>query len=109
MSFDRHFHQTLTYWAPGALDLYGKMTYAAPVQKLCRWEEVSLTYQDKKGEERQSKTRIFLVDDLDIDGYVFLGTSAATDPTQLDGAYEIQQKMRLPDLRAVRTMTTVIL
>jgi hypothetical protein len=109
VSFADHLKQTLTYWPPGSMDQYGKMTYGSPVQKACRWEEISLTFQDKRGEERQSKTRVFLADDVDVDGYVKLGTSAETDPTSVDGAFEIQQKSRVPDLRSVTQITTLVL
>lgn len=109
MSFENNLKQTLTYWAPGATNQYGKMTYGSPVQKACRWEEISLTFQDKRGEERQSKTRIFLADDVDVDGYVKLGTDAGSDPTVIDGAHEIQQKSRIPDLRSIKQITTLVL
>lgn len=109
MSFANHLKQTMTYWAPGSMDVYGKMTYASPVQKPCRWEEISLTFQDKRGEERQSKTRIFLADDVEVDGYVKLGTDNSADPTEVDGAFEIQQKSRIPDLRSITTITTLVL
>lgn len=103
------FPQTCTYWAPGERDIHGKMTYMAPVQKACRWEEISLTFQDKRGEEHQSKSRVFMEDDVDVDGYVMLGTSSEADPTSLETAFEIQQKSRIPNLRAIKMLTTLIL
>jgi hypothetical protein len=103
------YKQTCTYWAPGSMNQYGKMTYTAPVTKACRWEEISITFQDKRGEEKQSKTRVFMDDDVDVDGYLMLGTSVAADPTVVDGAMEIQQKSRIPNLRAVKTITQIVL
>lgn len=112
MSGFRHLNQTLTYWAPSAVattDLYGKPTFSAPVQLSCRWEDRTEQLKDKKGEEFISKSRIFLNDDVDLDGYVFLGTSVSITPSLLTGAYEIQQKGRQPDLRNIRNLTVLYL
>lgn len=106
----RNMHQDLTYWAPGAKDRYGKTTFAAPVVKKCRWEDRIETFQDKQGEESTSKSRVMLVDtDIDVDGYVYLGVSVATDPLKLAGAFEIQAISKTPDLRNIRNLTTLTL
>ena len=106
----RGLNQTCTYWAPTETrDLGGKRTYDAPVQHACRWEDRTEMYQDKQGEEKISKSKVFLIVDLDLDGYVMLGTSAASDPTVLPEAYEIQQKSKIPDLRSVTSLVTLYL
>jgi len=110
----RHLNQTLTYWAPpadGSTNLYGKPTSVAPVQYKCRWENKTETLQNKNGEEFTSKTRIFLDGSsaISLDGYVFLGVSAAPDPTSVAGAQEIQQTGNTPDLRGMKSLTTIYL
>lgn len=106
----RGLNQTCTYWAPTETrDLGGKRTYAAPVQKVCRWEDCTEMYQDKQGEEKISKSKVFLTEDVALDGFVLLGTSAAADPTVIPEAYEIQQKSRIPDLRSVTSLITLYL
>lgn len=105
----RHLNQTLTYWPPGDTDAYGKPISGSPVQKSCRWEDRLEQVQNKSGEQITSRTRIFLNDDVDIDGYVFLGTTNESDPTSVVGAAEIQAKGRQPDLRGLRSLTVVYL
>lgn len=108
----RHLHQTLTYWAPsapGSTNLYGKPTSSAPVQLKCRWEDRTEQLKSKTGEEFVSKSRVFLEEDVSIDGYVFLGVSAVADPSGLQGAWEIQQKARQPNLRNLRNLTVLYL
>lgn len=102
--------QTLTYWAPGAKDLYGKPSFSTPVQLPCRWEDKNESVINKTGEQIVSKSRVFLLNqDLDIDGYVLLGVSAAADPSILDDAREIQQIGKTPDLRNLKSLNTLYL
>jgi hypothetical protein len=102
--------QTATYWAPsGSTDRYGKPTLAAPVQVSCRWEDKTSAVISKKGEEIISKSRVYLIQDIDIDGFLFLGTSASTDPASIDDAHEIQAVSKTPDLSNLQSLTTVYL
>jgi len=108
----RHLNQTLTYWAPSAKDstnLYGKPTSSAPVQLRCRWEDRNEQLRNKSGEEFISKSRVFVEEVIDIDGYVFLGTSVTSDPVSEPEAKEIQAIGRQPDLRGLRNLTVIYL
>lgn len=106
----RGFNQTLTYWAPSTkTDLYGKPASSTPVQFKCRWEDRREQLKDKKGEELISKSRVFLIEDVEEDGYVFLGVSTEADPTTVKDAWEIQCKARQPDLRGLRNLTVLYL
>ena len=107
--FTRNLKQTLTYWAPGTLNLYGKPTWSSPVQFKCRWEDKTQQLVNKHGEEFVSMTRAFVIETVDMDGYVFLGTSSAADPTVLAGAQEIQAVARQPDLRGLNQLTVIYL
>lgn len=110
MDLTRNMKQTLTYWAPSSTtDINGKPTYTAPVQLICRWEDQQNQFYNKKGQEVVSKSRVFMVDDVDIDGYIFLGTSAEADPRKVSGAWEIQAKGKMPNLRNSQELTTVTL
>lgn len=105
----RGLNQVLTYWAPGARDLYGKPSWSVPVQFNCRWEDRTEQVRSKHGEEFTSLSRVFLVETVDMDGYVFLGVSAETDPTVTLGAQEIQAFAKQPDLRGLRTLSVIYL
>jgi hypothetical protein len=103
-------NQTATYWAPsGSTDLYGKPTPSAPVQIPCRWEERSSQVISKKGEEIISKARVFMLQDVSLDGYLYLGASAQADPNNQSGVYEIQAMSRTPDLSNLESLVTVYL
>lgn len=102
--------QTCTYWAPtGQTDLYGKPVWSVPTTLSCRWENNQSQIMSKTGQEIVSKARVYLADPVDIDGYLFLGTSAALDPTLVIGAEDIQNVGTTPDLRNLQQLTTVYL
>lgn len=108
----RNMRQVLTYWAPpedNSTDLYGKSTFTAPIQLECRWEDRTEELRSKKGEEFVSKSRVFVVEQLHIDGYVFLGVSTQANPVDEPDAKEIQALARQPDLRNIRQLTVLYL
>lgn len=98
-NIERNLRQTATYWAPGAEDSYGSRSYSAPVQLPCRWEDKTEMFIDKKGKESKSKSKVFFASDLQLDGYLLLGTSAETNPRNVANASEIRNVFRTPDLR----------
>lgn len=110
MDIQGSLNQTASYWAPSSgTDRYGKPTLSAPVQIPVRWEERTQIVQGKKGEEVTSKARVFMLVDVDLDGYLYLGTSSEADPVVLDNAFEIQAKTKTPDLSNLESLTTVYL
>lgn len=103
-------NQTATYWAPSAgTDRYGKPTPSAPTHISVRWEERTQTVQGKRGEEIVSKARVFMLTDVDLDGYLYLGSTNETNPGAVSGAFEIQAKAKTPDLSNLESLTTVYL
>lgn len=109
MAFARNFRQTMTYWAPTGHDTYGKPTFASPTTYACRWEDKQELFRDKKGQEVISKSKVYTGATLNIDGYLFLGTSVAADPTVVNGAWEIRMIGVSPDLRAIRQLNVATL
>jgi hypothetical protein len=59
---------------------------------------------DKTGEETLSKSQVFMLEDINVDGFLFPGTSVASSPLGLAGALEIQGVSRTPDLRASKQL-----
>jgi hypothetical protein len=102
-------NQTITYWAPSTPDQYGGRTYAAPVTFVGRWEDRAETLTSPSGEEFISRSRVFSDAAKAINGYLYLGTSATADPRTVDGAYEIQQTGRMPNLKANQNLYTAFL
>lgn len=103
-SFERNLLQTATYWAPSNPDLFGKFTYVAPQTLPCRWEDRVELVRNQFGEEVASKSRIFFAAPIVLGGYLFLGTSAVTDPTTVIGAQEIILVATIPDLKNLKKL-----
>jgi len=104
--------QTAVYWGSPQDDGYGTFTYADPVEIKCRWEEkrevISMIGDDRKSREIVSKAQVWVLQDVDEEGYLYLGTLDSTDaltsaeeenPADIDGAYKIQLLEKTPELR----------
>lgn len=95
--------QVATYWANPVPDGFGGHTYDAPRAIVCRWEERRERFTDQNGDEHTSKAVVYVREDLDLGGYLYLGE--ISDPDQLPelttGAHRIQEVKRIPDLRNV--------
>jgi hypothetical protein len=97
--------QTAVYWGSPVQDGYAEFTFAAPVEILCRWEDLIGQFTSNKGEQIYSKSVVYTLQDLDNNGYLFLGTLAdlnavsnINDPKAIDDAYEIKRFDKLPAL-----------
>lgn len=109
MNLARNLRQKATYWVSNGRDMFGKPTFTAPVSVMCRWEDLSELFIDKVGQEVTCKSKVFFDTDKDLQGYLFLGETAETDPLSLATAFEIRQIKRTPDLRAIQTLYVVYL
>lgn len=110
MHLARAMRQTCTYWTPtGDTDIYGKPIWSAPVQLPCRWENNQSQIVSKTGEEVVSKARVYLLVDINVNGYLYLGETTEADPTKVKGSEDIQAVGTSPDLRNVEQLTTVYL
>lgn len=106
MSFKRNLKQTVTYWAPSSVDVYNKVTWATPVTFSARWEEKAEQFRNKRGVDIMSRAKVYFDGEADIDitGYLFLGTSAATNPTTVADALEIQALGKITSLRNMTSL-----
>ena len=66
--------QDLVYWASPQNDGTGSLTFATAVEIKCRCEYKIEQVIDDKGEETVSRARIYVDQELDEGGYVYLGT-----------------------------------
>ena len=87
----RNLRQTATYWAPSTPDGFGSRSYSAPVAVNCRWTQKQELFVDSAGKEVLSQAVVWCDTDVALEGYLYLGTSTETDPSTLDGAFEIRQ------------------
>ena len=111
-----HFlNQTAVYWASPVADGRGGHTFTEGVEVSCRWEDKAVQFVAPTGEEELSRAMVFLGQDVDLGGYLFLGelddlTSAAgEDPTEEDDAFIIRSFQKVSDLRAQNFLRTAIL
>lgn len=91
-------HQTLTYWSPGTNDGLGGLSFAAPITLACRWQNSNVLFKNVQGKDVVSSAVVYPAQPLLPTGWLFLGTSVATDPRSVAGAQEIQQVGASPDL-----------
>lgn len=102
-------HQAATYWAPAGNDGFGGVGFDAPEQldPGVRWEDKAELFRDDKGREVMSSAVVYVPKPLEIRGYLYLGTSGASDPTTVSGAREIRQKHATVDLDAEERLNKV--
>ena len=102
--------QTCVYWGSPVNDGYGGFTFADPVELLCRWEdktEVDIGWfsSGNPGNALATKASVLVIQDLDLQGYMYLGTLAdltasnKTNPLTKAGAYVIHRFDKIPMVR----------
>ena len=101
--------QKCVYWGTPVEDGYGGKTFADPVEISCRWEdtiELVSRVGSRLGEEVVSQARVYITQDVDEQGYLYLGTlddldsDEETDPTTIEKAYSIVRFDKVPAMRS---------
>lgn len=90
--------QTATYWVLSGNDGYGGKTFSSPTTLSVFWQDVQEKYTDEKGEEKVSRAKVFVQEDVTLGSYLYLGTSTESSPYDVSGAYEIRSFSKLPSL-----------
>lgn len=103
-AYTRNMNQTATYWAPGARDVYGKITVGSPTTIKCRWQDKAELVTSPDGKEFTSSAVVYPDQALAREGWLYLGTSTAADPRNVSGAKEIKQIGSSPNLRNTQTL-----
>jgi len=106
--------QTATYWTPGTPDgMGGQSSFGAPVVLAppdgIRWENRLDLFVNENGEEEQSTAQVYLGQDVVLKGWLFEGTSAASDPRTVSGAREIRGFEKIPNLRVTQYLRRAFL
>lgn len=98
--------QTVVYWGSPVSDGSGGRTFATPVELLVRWEDRTEMFVDAQGREKRSRAVVLLGQDVDLGGYLYLGTladlSSAPEPVDTATAYAIQAFAKVPDIKGTR-------
>lgn len=98
--------QTVTYWGNPAPDGWGGFTFDDPLAIVGRWEDrTELFINAATGREERSRAVVYLNQDVDVGGYLYLGTatdSADDNPKDVDGAFQIKAFEKSPDIKGTR-------
>ena len=98
--------QTAVYWGSPTSDGYGSFTFDAPLEINVRWEDRTQLFIDRTGAESKSLAVVYLGQDVDIGGWLFLGELADIDsgltdtPHLVPDAREIRGFKKIPSLDA---------
>jgi hypothetical protein len=96
--------QDAVWWSRNpTADEFGSISFAAPVQIKCRWEDQEGDIVSKQDEIVPSMTVVYVDRDMKIGDKLKLGlldTGTPPDPKEDRLAYEIQGWQKIPDLRA---------
>jgi hypothetical protein len=106
--------QTAVLFTAGVRDRFNDFTYSLTETKV-RWEDKSKQFTDGNGEQLVSKSivRVSESQAISVGDYLYLGTitslGGATDPKQINGAFEIKIISRVPSLFGDQTSVKVIM
>lgn len=106
--------QTAVYWGAPQPDGFGGITYSDPVEISCRWDEKTKVVTDNNGKEIVSKAEVLVTQDVDEEGYLYLGTIDDLDSSEQDspedvvGAWEIKRVDASPLFRSTDKFVRVV-
>ncbi len=98
--------QTAVYWPEPQSDGFGRMQYGNPIEIKCRWDDVTEIVTNKEGEVVNSRAKLMVPDDLNENGYLFLGSltdlteAQKDDPLIVPKAFPIQRIDKSPLFRS---------
>lgn len=88
--------QDAVYWSPGADNGFGEKTWTSSAIKV-RWDGVTQSITNKYGKEVVSSAKVMVQQELNVDGFLYLGTLTSLttlqkgNPLLVDTAYPIQK------------------
>lgn len=99
--------QTAVYWGNSQPDGYGGTTFDTAVEIKCRWEDKLRVVADKNGKEYHQRAELLVTQDVDVEGWLYLGTLNdfdsdvdITNPVGIQGAYQIMGVDKSPLIRS---------
>ena len=102
--------QTAVYWPPDSYDGFGQPVMGTAVEITCRWEDTHEQFLDKDGQEQTSSAKIYVSQDVELGGYLWLGVigSKPSNPKTDNDAWEIRKFENLPNLKATEFLKTAM-
>lgn len=87
--------QTAVYWGNPQNDGYGNFVFDEPVEISCRWEDKAQIVVSSDGAETSSDAEVLVTQDLDVDGYLYLGSLVDLDSDELDSPMTVETARRI--------------
>lgn len=114
----RELKQTCVYWPKGSVPFgeFGTPTRGALSEINCRWEDKAEEFVDAKGTQFVSRAIVYVGQDVEVGGLLYLGTSAEVaasgfpaNPRESASVFEIRVFEKLPNFKATRFLRKAIL
>jgi len=94
--------QTAVYWGNPVSDGTGGYVYDSPIEITCRWENSNEMILLNNGEQCVSRAEVYVTQDLDVDGCLYLGALIDLEsdplPSEIEQAYVIKKFDKIPAL-----------
>lgn len=103
-NIEKNLVQTAVYWGSPESDGEGGYTWDDPIELDVRWVDTQELVLNKHGEEVLSKAKVVVSQDVDEEGYLYLGSldesalDSDADPRDVDGAERIILFRKIPRL-----------
>jgi hypothetical protein len=85
----RTLNQAAVYWAPPTDDGHGDKSFATGAEISVRWEDVAKQFVNEFAETKTSRAVVYVDQDVEVGGFLHLGTLAALSADQRSDAYEV--------------------
>lgn len=101
--------QVAVYWSSPVEDGYGGATFADPAEITVRWEQKQELFIDRFGNEVRSNAVVYVGQDVDLGGYLYLGELTDLDSTVITpedvttgSVYEIRGFAKSPTIAGTK-------
>lgn len=103
-------NQQATYWEAQEPDGFGGKVTGPATPIKCRWEDKAVNYTGRLDrQEEVSRAVVFVDREMRVGDWLYLGSTAESDPTALPEAFQVRKFDRVPDLRNLNTVLRAIL
>ena len=112
-AFSGHRKDDAVYWGSPVSDGGGGRSFDDAVAVKVRWEDKQELFIDADGEEQTFAAVVLVGQDMDLGGYLYLGTIASlssaeeADPFELKGARKIRARSKVANLKNTKCVAKV--
>lgn len=87
--------QTAVYWGNPQNDGFGNFIFDPAIEIKCRWEDKAQIVAGTDGIDTSSDAEVMVLEDLDYDGVLFLGTLNDLDSDQIANPMLVEDSRRI--------------